>query len=157
MGRWLASPSVDGLVPVTSLRRSLLRIVRRLSRLSLIWPPNTALTGLTLSEPKTFPLPFPRRSLRSSWEYPNKPGIGCNEISTSDSENFLGFLQELRAQPAAKNLYLTAAVSVTPFAGSDGQPMTDVSKFADVLDHIAIMNYDINVRTSRVSPQDHIR
>ncbi|KAF9653749.1 glycoside hydrolase family 18 protein [Thelephora ganbajun] len=78
------------------------------------------------------------------WEYPNKPGIGCNEVSGSDSENFLGFLQELRAQPAAKNLYLTAAVSTSPFAGPDGQPMTDVSKFAEVLDHIAVMNYDIN-------------
>jgi len=95
-------------------------------------------------------------SLRFSWEYPNLPGIGCNEGSGADSENFLGFLQELRAQPEAKNLYLTAAVSVSPFAGPDGQPMTDVSKFAEVLDHIAIMNYDINVGTSHVSHQKHI-
>jgi len=57
----------------------------------------------------------------------------------------------LRAQPAAKNLYITAAVSTSPFAGPDGKPMTDVSKFAEVLDHIAIMNYDINVCISRVS------
>jgi chitinase len=58
------------------------------------------------------------------------------------------FLQELRAQPAGKNLVLSAATSITPFAGSDGTPMADVSQFASVLSHIAIMNYDINVSTS---------
>ena len=94
--------------------------------------------------------------LRFSWEYPNSPGIGCNEVSSADSENFLAFLQELRSQPAGQNLYLTAAVSTTPFVGPDGQPMTDVSQFAQVLDHIAIMNYDINVGTSPVSYQNHI-
>jgi len=78
------------------------------------------------------------------WEYPNKAGIGCNTISSSDSANFLLFLQELRAQPAAKNLILSAATSITPFAGPTGTPMTDVSAFASVLSHIAIMNYDIN-------------
>lgn len=78
------------------------------------------------------------------WEYPNKPGIGCNTVSPNDSANFLLFLQELRAQPAAKNLILSAATSITPFASSSGTPMTDVSGFASVLSHIAIMNYDIN-------------
>lgn len=87
-------------------------------------------------------------TLHFSWEAPNAPGIGCNQVSNSDSENFLAFLQELRNQPAAKNLYITAAVGVNTFLGSDGQPMTDVSGFAKVLDHIAIMNYDVNVRTS---------
>jgi chitinase len=37
---------------------------------------------------------------------------------------------------------LTAAVGITPFA-VNGSPSSDVSGFADVLDHIAIMNYDI--------------
>lgn len=34
--------------------------------------------------------------------------------------------------------------------------MTDVSEFAKVLDHIAIMSYDINVRTFDVSRQEYI-
>jgi hypothetical protein len=73
-------------------------------------------------------------------------------MSGADSENFLAFLQELRADPAGKNLYITLAASNSPFAGPDGTPMTDVSKFADVVDHITFMNYDINVRTSRFTP-----
>ncbi|KAF8899789.1 glycoside hydrolase family 18 protein [Gymnopilus junonius] len=77
------------------------------------------------------------------WEYPNKQGIGCNAISANDSANFLSFLQELRKDPIGANLTLTAAVGMTPFAGTDGTPMSDVSGFGDVLDHIAIMNYDI--------------
>ena len=71
-----------------------------------------------------------------SWEYPNKQGIGCNIISTNDSANFLTFLQTLRSQVGAQNLIISAAVSITPFAGPDGTPMTDVSGFAEVLDYI---------------------
>ena len=41
------------------------------------------------------------------------------------------------------NIKISAAVSQTPFAGSDGQPMQDVSLFAQVLDWIVIMNYDV--------------
>ncbi|TRM57461.1 glycoside hydrolase family 18 protein [Schizophyllum amplum] len=78
------------------------------------------------------------------WEYPNKQGVGCNAILETDSANFLSFLQELRANPnTPANLTLTAAVGVAPFVGEDGEPMTDVSGFATVLDHIAIMNYDL--------------
>ncbi|KAI8986628.1 glycoside hydrolase [Trametes punicea] len=77
------------------------------------------------------------------WEYPNKQGIGCNIISPDDSQNFLSFLQALRADPAGKNLTLSAAVGITPFAGTDGNPMSDVSAFAKVLDYVAIMNYDV--------------
>ncbi|KAF7348538.1 Glycoside hydrolase family 18 protein [Mycena venus] len=77
------------------------------------------------------------------WEYPGKIGLSCNVVNPDDSANFLLFLQELRSQPAAKNLVLTAAVGIAPFVGSDGQPMDDVSQFAAVLDRIAIMNYDV--------------
>ncbi|KAF5383230.1 hypothetical protein D9615_004978 [Tricholomella constricta] len=76
------------------------------------------------------------------WEYPNKQGIGCNIISPNDSANFLLFLQALRAK-APSNLIISAAVGTAPFNGADGTPMTDVSGFAAVLDHIAIMAYDI--------------
>ncbi|TFY66251.1 hypothetical protein EVG20_g4839 [Dentipellis fragilis] len=72
------------------------------------------------------------------WEYPGKQGIGCNAMSASDSANFLSFLQELRQQDGADALQLSAAVSVTPFVGADGTPMTDVSEFAKVLDHIGM-------------------
>lgn len=78
------------------------------------------------------------------WEYPAATGIGCNQMSPSDTANFLAFLQDLRKDPAGQNLYLSAAVSPTPFVGSDGKPMTDVSDFAAVLNHITVMNYDIN-------------
>ena len=71
-----------------------------------------------------------------SWEYPNRQGIGCNLISADDSKNFLSFLQELRKDPVGANITLSAAVGISPFVGPDGQPMEDVSEFADVLDHI---------------------
>ena len=57
-------------------------------------------------------------------------------MSTNDSANFLSFLQTLRSQDGAQNLILSAAVSITPFVGLDGTPMTDVSGFAKVLDLI---------------------
>lgn len=71
-----------------------------------------------------------------SWEYPNRQGVGCNTISPDDSANFLAFLQELRQNDAGANLILSAAVGLTPFLDSDGEPMQDVSAFAAVLDHI---------------------
>jgi chitinase len=40
-------------------------------------------------------------------------------------------------------MILTAATSSLPWNGPDGQPLTDVSGFAKVLDYVAIMNYDI--------------
>lgn len=79
-----------------------------------------------------------------SWEYPNNQGIGCNVVSTSDTANFLTLLQELRASPSLpKNATLSAAVGLTPFMGADSTPSKDVSQFAQVLDYIAIMNYDV--------------
>ncbi|KAI0707540.1 glycoside hydrolase [Cerioporus squamosus] len=76
------------------------------------------------------------------WEYPNKQGMGCNVIAADDSQNFLSFLQALRAT-AGQNLTISAAAGITPFAGPDGTPMADVSAFADALDYVAIMNYDV--------------
>jgi len=77
------------------------------------------------------------------WEYPASQGIGCNTVRTSDTANFLSFLQELRQDPLGAKLTLSAAVATSPFIGPNGSPLTDVSGFAKVLDYIAIMNYDI--------------
>lgn len=108
----------------------------------------TAFVGAVTSLVKTYdldgidleyvPSPFPICVIQRSrsWEYPNRQGIGCNTISSADSANFLLFLQELRQDPIGKNLYLSAAVGITPFVGSDGTPMSDVSAFASPLNHI---------------------
>jgi chitinase len=59
-------------------------------------------------------------------------------MSPSDSANFLLFLQELKLDPVGSKLIISAAVSITPFTGSDGKPMSDVSAFADSLDWIGV-------------------
>lgn len=75
------------------------------------------------------------------WEYPNKQGLGCNAINDNDTANFLTFLQELRS--TAPNLTLTAATSLFPWNDATGNRSTDLSGFADALDYMMIMNYDI--------------
>lgn len=83
-----------------------------------------------------------------SWEFPNHQGIGCNTINANDSANFLAFLQDLRSRPTGKNLTLSAATSLQPFNDSSSIPMTNVSAFSNVLDYIAIMNYDVQWQSS---------
>ncbi|KAL0059639.1 hypothetical protein AAF712_013604 [Marasmius tenuissimus] len=74
------------------------------------------------------------------WEYPGVQGIGCNTINEQeDTNNFLLFLQELRQDPVGSKLILSAATSTRPYQISK-QPL---SGFSEVLDFIAIMNYDI--------------
>lgn len=77
------------------------------------------------------------------WEYPGKQGIGSNAVSPQDSDNFLSLLELLRSTPSTQELIISAAVSLKPFISSTGAPMTNVSQFADVLDYIEIMNYDV--------------
>ncbi|KAF7301988.1 Glycoside hydrolase family 18 protein [Mycena indigotica] len=77
------------------------------------------------------------------WEYPNNQGIGCNTINKQDSSHLLSFLKALRKDPVGATLVVSAAV-VGPFIGSNGDPMSDVSAFAEVLDHVQVMNYDVN-------------
>lgn len=79
----------------------------------------------------------------SSWEYPNKQGSGCNVISDQDTPNFLSFLQELRSTHKGKNITVSAATSIVPFTAPDGSPTADVSPFAEVLDYVTLMNYDV--------------
>ncbi|KAF8271823.1 chitinase [Lactarius quietus] len=99
----------------------------------------TAFAQAVMNVVKTYSLD----GIEFDWEYPNKQGIGCNTISANDSANFLSFLQTLRSQDGAQDLIISAAVSITPFVGSSGTPMTNVSAFASVLDYIEVMNYDI--------------
>lgn len=77
------------------------------------------------------------------FEYPNRQGLGCNTISANDTTNFLSFLQELRQQPGASDIQFTAAASLLPWNDATGSQSADLSGFADVLDYIVIMNYDL--------------
>jgi hypothetical protein len=85
-----------------------------------------------------------------SWESPAKQGIGCNIVSSNDSANFLAFLQTLRAMKGADNLLLSAAVGVKPFIGPDGNPLSDVTTFAKVLDYIGSPYLRLSIRLAFV-------
>ncbi|KAG0016009.1 hypothetical protein BGZ80_009498 [Entomortierella chlamydospora] len=81
------------------------------------------------------------------WEYPGRAGAICNVYTPQDAANYLTLLKELRAQmdlefPNQHKL-LTAAVRVKPFDGADGNPMSDVSAYAQYFDWVSIMAYDI--------------
>ncbi|KAI0808117.1 chitinase [Fomes fomentarius] len=90
-----------------------------------------------------FALRYDLDGIDFDWEYPGTQGIGCNTIVPEDTTNFLLFLQQLRAHPIGRTLTLTAATSVFPWVGADGEWLSDVSGFAKVFDWIAIMNYDL--------------
>ncbi|KIJ37307.1 glycoside hydrolase family 18 protein [Sphaerobolus stellatus SS14] len=79
------------------------------------------------------------------WEYPagNGSGLATNAWSLNDTGDFLTFFQELRANPATSNLILTAATPIHPWNNATIQPLTNVTEFAEVLDWIQIMNYDV--------------
>ncbi|KAL5484759.1 hypothetical protein ACEPAI_7401 [Sanghuangporus weigelae] len=53
------------------------------------------------------------------WEYPNRQSIEVTQH------------------------FITAAMSILPFNDENGSPTSDVSGFADVFDHIQIMNNDV--------------
>lgn len=76
------------------------------------------------------------------WEYPGTTGADGNAVSKDDSANFLLFLTELRAALPVGAL-ISTATQVWPFADSNGNPMSDVSGFAKIIDYILIMNYDV--------------
>lgn len=76
------------------------------------------------------------------WEYPSQQGNAGNGVSTSDTTNFLLFLQLLRRM-LPSSAKVTAATQTVPFAGSNGLPLQDLSEFANVLDWVVLMNYDV--------------
>lgn len=76
------------------------------------------------------------------WEYPGSPnGLSCNTQSAQDTANLLSTLQELKT--ALPNITLSAATPVKPWNDATGNPSTDLSSHAQVLDYIEIMNYDV--------------
>ena len=76
------------------------------------------------------------------WEYPGQQGNAGNAVSSSDTTNFLLFLQQLR-RVLPQSAKITAATQTVPFAASNGIPLQDVSEFAKVLDWVLLMNYDV--------------
>ena len=49
----------------------------------------------------------------------------------------------MRQDPLGNKLILSASTTILPFAGPDGNSLSDVSGFAKALDYIEIMNYDV--------------
>lgn len=85
------------------------------------------------------------------WEYPAQRGDPWNYVGANDTANFLEFLWLLRGTlPRAARI--SAAVQNTPFADATGQPMKDVRPFANVLDWLLIMNYDVWPGVSCIMP-----
>lgn len=76
------------------------------------------------------------------WEYPAQRGDPRNYVYANDTANFLEFLRLLRGA-LPRTARISAAVQTTPFTDATGQPMKDVQDFANVLDWVLIMNYDI--------------
>lgn len=81
------------------------------------------------------------------WEYPGKPGMDCNIFSPNDAANYLEFITELY-QLVVPNLSLSAAVP--PYTYTDATN-TPISGFAEQLDWIEIMAYDIFGSWSKVT------
>ncbi|KAK0453443.1 glycoside hydrolase superfamily [Armillaria borealis] len=84
------------------------------------------------------------------WEYPGQAG-DSSAFQKDDSANFLTFLQLLR-KTLPSDAKISAAVQPTTFVGDDGQPLSDVSQFAKVLDWVTIMNYDVSLSSSTPGP-----
>lgn len=85
------------------------------------------------------------------WEYPGTTGADGNAVSTKDTANFLLLLKSLRSKlGSAKRI--SACVAQEAFIGADGSPLTDVSSFADELDAILVMNYDVWGASSTPGP-----
>ncbi|KAJ6515764.1 glycoside hydrolase [Mycena sanguinolenta] len=85
------------------------------------------------------------------WEYPGYEGQAGNEVSEWDSANFLTFLKLLRDWLPG-DAVISAAALTTPFHGPDGEPMSDVWEFSQVLDWTLLMNYDVWGASSNPGP-----
>lgn len=77
------------------------------------------------------------------WEYPGSQGDSGNIVSSDDTQNFLEFLELLR-EALPKEALLTATSTDSTFTDPLGNPSVDMSAFAEVLDWVLLMNYDVN-------------
>ncbi|CAG8591631.1 14582_t:CDS:2, partial [Ambispora leptoticha] len=78
------------------------------------------------------------------WEFPGRKSLQCNVVnSQSDTSNFLLLLNGLR-EALGQDKLITLAVRAETFDGPNG-PIADVSGFANVVDWINIMAYDLSV------------
>ncbi|KAL1710387.1 glycoside hydrolase family 18 protein [Schizophyllum commune] len=82
-------------------------------------------------------------ALDFDWEFPGLQGMGCNTISPDDVDHFTSFLNELRQTDAGSKLLLTAATSIMPYHDSTGNISTNLTAWAEPLDYVALMNYDV--------------
>ncbi|GAA6001318.1 glycoside hydrolase family 18 protein [Rhodotorula paludigena] len=89
------------------------------------------------------------------WEYPGTNGAAGNEVSSSDTANLLLMLQLLRQ--SLPNAILSTCTTQRAYIGANGSPVADVSSFANVLDHILVMNYDVWGASSTPGPNAPLR
>ncbi|KAI7827496.1 putative endochitinase, partial [Gamsiella multidivaricata] len=136
IGGWTGSETFSTVVASASLRKTFI---------------NNALVFVrknTLGDNAATPDGWDMDGIDIDWEYPGRAGADCNTYSPQDSANYLLLLKELRAQLDAefpsKHKFITAAVRVQPFDGSNGRPQTDVSAFVPYFDWISLMVYDIH-------------
>jgi|ERR1700712_524332 len=85
------------------------------------------------------------------WEYPGTEGEQGNIVSPEDTSNFLEFLKLLR-KVLPVEAYITATSTDSTFLNSLGNPSVDVSAFAEVLDWVLLMNYDVNGGRLHIPP-----
>lgn len=83
-------------------------------------------------------------------EYPGTQGAGSNEVSSSDTANLLSFLKLLRS--SLPNKRLSTCTTQQTYVGANGSPIGDVSAYAQYLDAILVMNYDVWGGESRPLP-----
>lgn len=85
------------------------------------------------------------------WEYPGKQAAGCNEFADNDAENYLQLLKEMRVALDTKfpdqRKEISMAVHVKPFIKA-GVPMNDVKEYVPYFDHINLMTYGMNAKTT---------
>ncbi|GAA5889669.1 hypothetical protein JCM8208_001092 [Rhodotorula glutinis] len=76
------------------------------------------------------------------YEYPFSKGIGCNRVNKDDSAHLLSFLKVLRQKLGTSKL-ITAAVSTEGFLGPDSAPLASFAPYANYIDYLNVMLYDI--------------
>ncbi|KAF9132490.1 hypothetical protein BGW39_011925 [Mortierella sp. 14UC] len=102
----------------------------------------------TLHDDAPIPNGWNMDGLDIDWEFPGRPGAVCNTVSPNDTASYLQLLNEVRAQMdlefPSNHKTITSAVSIFPWAGTDGSSLTDIRAFIPVFDWVNIMVYDVH-------------